>query len=141
MLGGALWHACARLQSVVRWTKDDVPCGICILERSRSCSFSSCRVVYLEHLHPPACRSHQFNRCPESTIIFDVALGQREGRLGGHRFGTRPQFRPYTGDQRAARSLDCTVKSANYLSYISWGSENAKLWMGETRWMKTGQSL
>ena len=49
MGGGVRWRACRRLQSVVRWGKDDAPLGICKLDLSR-CSFSvACRIVYLGH--------------------------------------------------------------------------------------------
>ena len=44
----------ARLPEVTKcceWSKDDAPFGICILELSRCCSFSVCRIVYLEQLH------------------------------------------------------------------------------------------
>ena len=50
--GGARRRACRRLQSVLRWGKDDAPLGICKLDLSRYCSFSvSCRILYLEQLH------------------------------------------------------------------------------------------
>ena len=49
MGGGTLSRACARLQSVVRWSKDNEPLAICLLELSRCCSFSgSWRIVYPE---------------------------------------------------------------------------------------------
>ena len=83
----------ARLQSVVRRREDDVALGICILELSRCCSFSLSRVVShrVPIATPPACRYHQLRESREYCyLVPDVALGQSEGRLGGHRFGTRP---------------------------------------------------
>lgn len=61
MDGGALWCACARVQSGVGESVTR-PLGICKLEPWSCCSFSLCCVVYPEHLHPPACR-HQESRC------------------------------------------------------------------------------
>ena len=48
---GALWRACLRFQSVVSGVRMPRPSGICILELLRCCSFSVCRIVYLEQLH------------------------------------------------------------------------------------------
>ena len=74
--------------------------GICKLELSHCGSFSVvCRILYLEQLH--RLRYHQLRVPSENNVTFDVALGQSEGRLGGHPSG----HVRYSGPVRRSKSL------------------------------------
>ena len=88
MGGGALSLACTRLQSVVRWSKDDQPLVICLLELSRCCPFSgSCRIVYPEQRNSTGLLVLSIKGASQEYRVLDVALDQSEGRLGGHPSG------------------------------------------------------
>ena len=88
MSGGALSRRCARLQIVVRWNKDNEPLAICLLELSRCCTFSgSCRIVYPEQSNSTGLLALPTEGASQEYRVLDVALGQSEGRLGGHPSG------------------------------------------------------
>ena len=70
-----LWRACPRLQSVVRWSKDDAPLGICKLELSRCCSFS-CLSHRVPRPTPPACRYYELNVLLENTVYPTLPLAR-----------------------------------------------------------------
>ena len=95
------WRACRRLQSVVRWGKDDTPLGTCKLELSR-CSFSVvCRILYLGHRNSTGLPVSSIESASREYRVPDVALGQSEGRLGGHPSG----HVRYSGPVRRTNSL------------------------------------
>ena len=78
------WHgrrrAVARLPKVtkcVRWSKDDVPLGICILELSR-CSSLSRRIVYLEQLHRLA-GTINLTGVPRIPLLLTLPLTRAQG--------------------------------------------------------------
>ena len=81
MGGGALWRACPRLQSVVRWSTDDAPIGHLYIRLSRCCSFSLCVSHRVPRATTPACQYYQLSVILENTVYPTLPLASAKEDL------------------------------------------------------------